>query len=178
MAELSEDAYSKIIPAKKAENKLKALKKIWKIIFISCILISAAAGCGGKELQLDPKDAAEQLKAELTFEDTLSELEESRFEVLYSADPEDISDWAVYVSTGATAEEIAVVQATGEAAAERVKEALLGRIEDQRESFEDYVPKELVKLENPVLEVHGKYVFLCICSDPADAEKVIDGLLR
>lgn len=155
---------------------MKAIKNIWKIIFISCILIPAAA-CGGKEPQLDPKQAAEQLKAELAFEDSLSELDQSRFETLYSVNSSDISDLAVYIGTGATAEEIAVIKAADQAAAKRVKEALLGHIEDRRESFEDYLPKELAKLESPVLEVHGRYVFLCVCGDPAAAEKVIDGLL-
>lgn len=151
-------------------------KMVWKLTLMACILAVALAGCGSKTVELDVHKAAEDIKAAVTFQDTLSELAESRFETLYAVKAEDVTAWAAYVSTGATAEEIAVLEASDEAAAERVRAAMEQRVADQKESFEDYVPEELVKLGNPVLEVRGRYVLFCVCDDPAQARSAIDAL--
>ena len=50
------------------------------------------------------------------------------------------------------------------------------RIADLKEGFENYVPGEMTKLNNPVVEVKGKYVLLCICDKPDEARTVIDKL--
>lgn len=36
------------------------------------------------------------------------------------------------------------------------------------------MPGELTKLNNPVLEVKGKYVILCVCDNPEEARAIID----
>ena len=153
-------------------------KKTWKLAMFVCILVLALAGCAAEKVELEVHQAATDIKNAVTFQDTLSELAESRFETIYAVNKEDISDWAAYVSTGATAEEVAVLEAKDEAAAARVKQAMEQRIADQKESFEDYVPEELVKLGNPVLEIKGRYVLLCICDDPAQARSAIDSLFN
>ena len=157
---------------------MKKQRNIWKVVLAACILAVTMAGCGTKAVELDVDKAAADIKAAVTFQDTLSELAESRFETLYAVKQEDVDDWAIYVSTGATAEEIAVMEARDEAAAARVRTAIEQRIEDQKESFEDYVPAELVKLGSPVLEVRGRYVLLCICDDPAQARTAIEALFK
>ena len=152
--------------------------RVWKLAAIACILTMVLAGCSSREIELDVDQAAADIREAVTFRDTLSALADSRFETIYAVDTADLEDWAVYVSSGATAEEVAVLEATDAAAAQRVREGVEQRIADQKESFEDYVPEELVKLGAPVLEVKGRYVLLCICDDPSQARDAIDSLLK
>lgn len=132
------------------------------------------AGCGSQELTIDVAQAADTIKESVTFKDTISELPESRFDTLYAVQEGDVVSRKVYVSSGATAEEIAVIEAKDADAAGRVEEAAQQRIADQKEGFENYQPAEMTKLNNPVLEVKGRYVFLVVCDDPQQARDAID----
>ena len=58
-------------------------------------------------------------------------------------------------------------------AAADIKAALEARIAAQKKAFENYQPKEMDKLNSPVLTVQGKYVFMCISDDNAKAEEII-----
>ena len=116
------------------------------------------------------------IKAGVTFKDELAPPADAAFATLYDVKDGDVTKHAVYVSSGATAEEIAVFEAKDADAAARVKTAVDQRIADLKEGFENYVPGEMTKLNNPVVEVKGKYVLLCICDKPDEARTVIDKL--
>ena len=47
-------------------------------------------------------------------------------------------------------------------------------LDDQAESFRDYIPEETKRVENAVLEQRGKYVILCVSGDPDKAEEIIE----
>jgi hypothetical protein len=89
-----------------------------------------------------------------------------------------VRNMKVYESTGATAEEVAVFEAKDEASAQTVKKAAQDRIENQKEGFQDYQPKEMTKLKNPILVQSGKYVVLCVSNDNTAAQKAIDGIMK
>ena len=91
---------------------------------------------------------------------------------VYLLDADAVTEGKVYVSTGATAEEIAVWYAASPEKVDIVKKALEERIDYQRTGFEDYNAQELTKLKNPVLEVKGQYVILCISDEKA--KSIID----
>ena len=124
-----------------------------------CVMMGAV-GCSSGENEAQPTasagEVADRLKNGITFVDQMS-------------------DRAVYIGTGATAEEIAVLDATSDEAAQRIYEALQKRVERQREDFEDYVPAELQKLEDPVLEKNGVQVVLCISDDNEAAQALLQG---
>lgn len=137
-----------------------------------------AAGCAAKEISLDTAAAADAIQEAVTFQDTLSPLADSRFDTLYAVQEGDVVSRKVYIGSNATAEEIAVIEAKDAAAAERVKKAAEQRIADQKEGFENYQPAEMVKLNAPVLEVRGRYVFLVVCDKPEEARSAIDRLTK
>lgn len=140
-------------------------------------LIGLLAGCAQEDpVTLDVPAAADSLKNSLTFQDAIAPADESRVEMLYGIDPADLTAQKVYVSTGATAEEIAVFEAKDTDAAGRVKAAAEQRIADQKESFQDYNPKELTKLGDPVIETQGNYVILVVCDDAQAARDAVKGL--
>ena len=84
---------------------------------------------------------------------------------LYQISEQDAIKQKVYVSSGATAEEIAVFEAADADAAQRIEKAVLQRVAGQQASFKDYLPAELPKLNDPFIMVLDKYVVLCISDD-------------
>ena len=93
---------------------------------------------------------------------------------MYGLDNTTVAHLKVYVSTGATAGEIAVVETVGGDAVQTVQDAMEKRIEDQKAAFQNYQPKEMTKLENPLLETRGKYVIHCISHDTHAAREILD----
>ena len=76
------------------------------------LVFAAFAGCGQKqdaEVVLDIEECAAQLLAEVDFADELTKIDGEMVQALYLLG-EDAESFAVYVSSGATAEEIAVLQ--------------------------------------------------------------------
>lgn len=157
--------------------KQSIIKRILLTGLAAVGLIGLLAGCAQeKPVTLDVPAAADTLFGALTFQDTLAQADESRVEMLYGIDPADLTAQKVYVSTGATAEEIAVFEAKDADAVARVKTAAEQRIADQKESYQDYNPQELTKLGDPVIETRGNYVILAVCDDAQAARDAVKGL--
>lgn len=149
-------------------------KKRWVLIGILVLGIVCLCACGGeKEIVLDMNQLAEELHSGITFEDQMSSVELPVFYALYNLTEEEVKDAVMVGSTGATAEEIAVIEAASPEMVDKVKEAVLERVEFQKSGFENYVPKELEKLSNPVIEVAGDYVVLCVSNDDKKAKEII-----
>ena len=49
------------------------------------------------------------------------------------------------------------------------------RVDSQKQSYVDYVPKEMTKLNDAVLIRRGNLVALCISNDNATAKQLIQG---
>ena len=145
----------------------------------AAMLAMVCAGCGAQtEKKVDPVQAAGQLVQSLSWQDTLTQLDGGAVALLYNVGKEDVRAQCVYASTGATAEEVAVFSTVDVRAAERVRQAAQTRVEELRSGFENYVPQEIQKLTNPILEVRGTHVILCISSDNERAQEEIDALFE
>ena len=55
----------------------------------------------------------------------------------------------------------------------QTSEVLKTRVSEQIESFTDYVPGELTKLNAAVIKVNGKYAVLSVSDTPDEAGKII-----
>ena len=98
------------------------------VLCLSLALCLLAAGCGGQSAPAaDAAELADRLSTQIQFEDTLSPLEGDMLYTLYGIDQKDVQQGAAYVSTGATAEEIAVFSCTDDRAAQRVENAKTAR---------------------------------------------------
>jgi hypothetical protein len=150
---------------------------------IAVLLIPALAACGGSEkpdAELNIRDLAKALIDGIAFEDQMDAVTDDAFYALYAIAPADeaIADFVLYTSTGATAEEVSVIEASGAESADDVFALVQGRISAQKSEFEDYVPGELAKLSDPVLVRSGKYIILCVSNDNASAEKLIEDFIE
>lgn len=147
---------------------MKQLKVVFSLLLVALLL----AGCGTKDTKnVDAAKAADDLKSALTFQDELSEATQELRDRTYGISADDVVSGKLYLSSGATAEEIAVFEAKDDAAAERLLAAAKERVEAQKTAFEDYAPAEMTKLNNAVVERNGKIVALCIADDSSAAQK-------
>ena len=149
--------------------------RMWLPVLLLLVLL---AGCGAQKAQnVDAAQAADTLKSSLTFQDELSEATPEVRNRTYGVSDADIVAGKLYLSSGATAEEIAVFEAADDAAADRLLAAMQERVEAQKLAFEDYAPAEMPKLDSAVVERSGNFVALCIAADNAAAQKMVKELI-
>ena len=124
--------------------------------------------------KIDVKALAKELFESGEYIDEMSELEDDMFDAVFqTVDLQMVVAKDAYVGSGASAEQLVVVESKDEAAAKQIKEALSQKLKDDISQNEDYLPQEISKLKNPVLVVHGKYVILCVSNDNEKIEKVL-----
>ncbi|MBR5495929.1 MAG: DUF4358 domain-containing protein [Oscillospiraceae bacterium] len=145
---------------------------------VVCVLVAVLlllVGCGSKpqKLTMDVFELSDLLANNIVFTDTMSVLEEDIMLDIFGVDKELVKAQKVYVSTGATAEEVAVFQAYDNQGATKIYKILEKRIEDQKLAFENYVPQELAKLSTAVLEQRENYVILCISDYSQNVKDII-----
>ncbi len=157
-------------------------KRVLKVCAALCTA-GLLAGCGttvstgdgsGDALDINVTEMANELKSGLTFEDSLSELDAGMALTYYGIDAEDIKESVVIISTGATAEEIAVFEAVDKDAAADVKAACEERKEKQTTSYSDYKPSEVSRLDKAIIKEDGNYIVYCVADDTDKANELID----
>ena len=166
-------------------------------ILLAAITVSAAGltSCGGSESSskagdagtvsasdsmkaVDVSAAADRFKNEIKWVDSLNELESGMIEKVIGVSADLYSKGKVYIgSGGATAEEIAVFEAKDTDSAEKIMDAYKKRIEAQKKAFENYQPKELDKLNDPLLTCAKQYVFVCISDERSKAMEIVSELI-
>ena len=157
--------------------------KFCVVIMILCLMCSFVA-CGGDTTGEEnsssalqsaaASDVAQYLKENTQFEDAMDSLDVDIAVSLFNLTENEVllEDSTVICSTGATAEEIAVFTAC-DGAVEQVVAACESRVEAQKIGFENYVPKELEKLEDAVIRKEGNKVIFVVCNYAQNAEKLI-----
>lgn len=160
--------------------KKKMKNKIWMFgEILSICLMGSLTGCiESTNQQISVKNLAKELKTEISYQDELSTLDKDVAIELYQLDGVELEDCIVYVSTGATAEEIAVISVKSAADVSKVEKAFKERVKEQKNSFKNYVPKELKKLNEAVIKQEGNVVILSISNEDEKAETLIDAVTK
>ena len=129
------------------------MKKL--LIFLSALALMTLAACGGSSSQadFDPSELADALRDSGCF-------------------------CKVYLGTGATAEEIAVVECTDKDAASAAAEAFDKRVESQIKAYENYVPSELTKLDKAIVRSSGSYAVYVTAADADGAGAIVDEYMK
>ena len=138
------------------------------------LLVLMVSACGEKNKTVDVDQLADELLEQVDFEDELTELDDSMVAALYGI--EDAEEQRVYLSSGATAEEVAVFRFATEEAAQAGMGTLNQRLESRKADFANYMPDEAARLENAVLEQSGCYVALCVSAGD-EARQIIGNYL-
>lgn len=154
----------------------KMSKKLFGIMMVCSMLVLMLAGCGGGSaaVTVDTSKLADDIYAGVTWQDQIGEVDLSKALALYGIDSGAVASGKVYISTNATAEEIAVLEASSADQTAAIKSGLEARVEAQKASFESYNAAEVPKLENAYIKTNGNYVILVVCDTVAEAEAVVN----
>lgn len=109
----------------------------------------------------------------VSFNDTLSRVNDTLIVSNYNVDPEKVCSATLYIGGGATAEEVAVFELADEDYAKDTVKLAKERVENKKNDFRDYMPAEMTKLESPVIIRRGKLVIVCI-ADSVTEEQLED----
>ena len=153
-----------------------------KNIFLKLVAICSMAsvlllGCGSSSpVSVDTAALTTSLTSDISYDNELSELSED--DITNYVTVEDGVKGVMYMSSGSMAEEVAVFTAPDEATASTMKNNVQEFLNDQKTSFEDYIPEEAQRIDDAVLVVKGNYVILCVSGDSDKAQEIIDNAFK
>ena len=109
------------------------------------------------------------------FEDSVEEISLERALKYYGIDSSMVSDGDVYMSTGATAEEMAVFEASS---ASVILDRLTVRRDDSVKMYIGSKPADVSRLDNAVLYIHDNFVVYVVSDDSGAALGIIKEYLE
>ena len=152
-------------------------EKILIIVIILLIIIFTVIGVtfidSNKDRQINPQTLIEELINSSIFEDNLSQIDKETIIKKYEFNNEKIKNIYSYMGTGATAEEILIVELYNSDDIKEFENIIEQKIEERKLDFQNYLPDEVFKLENYNLENVGNYIILCISNDYSKAQNII-----
>lgn len=123
--------------------------------------------------EYDVKRIAEAILQEVSFQDTLGEINRGVLYSSYGLDETKMANAAGYAGGGATAEEIAVFEVKNARDADEVEQKAEEYIENRKNSFQSYIPEEMPKLARPFVYRNDKIVVVCIADSYGKIESRI-----
>lgn len=148
------------------------MKHLTILILSGMLLLLSACTPSTGEVEIDLDALADKLLESESFGEALNPVDDGIAEAIYNI--EHASSARLYVGSGAVADELALFQFEDEAAAQDAVELAKARVENQRESFADYIPEEVPKLDNAVVKHFGRYLVVCIASDTKASDIISD----
>ena len=133
------------------------MMKRWIAAALAAVCAFSMAACGGKSGGKEPAaaDVVQAVAQGLTFQK--------------------VADVSMYTSSSrATAEEVTVIRMKDAADIQLAQDAIAARIEDQKRSYESYMPDEMPKINNAAVYTHGSYAILVVADDTSGAEKTFE----
>lgn len=149
---------------------MKIMKKAITLVFILAVSAALAACGNGSSKEINAQALSEELMEKVEFVDELSPVKSEMVPKLYGID--NAQEAYVYMGSGATAEEVAVFKFADEQAAEEGLAKLQDYIASRKDSFANYIPGEVARLDNAVIRQSGEYLALCV-SEGSTASEII-----
>ena len=165
----------------KGESMGRSVRKALRRIAAAAgavIMLAAMAGCGGAGADVNAQELADALKSGITYKDDLSAIDLDTAKMFYSFGDTNVTEAVFYESSGATAEEIAVIKCGSEADAGKAEDVLRNRVSEQIESYKDYVPAELEKLNAAVVYRKGSCAVLSVSDESDKAREIISSFVK
>lgn len=142
---------------------------------IACLLAFSACGEQTEDNQ-NAKDFSsdslvQDILSNVTFSDDLEKADDeaASFTFSFSVDTEIL----LYRTNGYYADELAVFTSASSSDADTVYDTVTAHIQDLKDSFSAYLPEEVPKIEDAILEKYENYVILCITDDSDTAKDII-----
>ncbi len=147
------------------------MKKIIVFIIAAALALSFF-GCA-KSKSYDANELADALNLGLEFGEALEKSDAEVAYSIYAIDPELCTDAALYLGSGATADEIAVFNCKDKESVEMVVAAANDRLNYLHEGYSSYGPAEVPKIDAANVITEGLTVVVCICENPDAVSEII-----
>lgn len=149
---------------------MKYLKTLLCLVLIAVCLTA----CGGsKDITVDVEKLANELQSEAVTSDTLSSTASEMLSSIYFVDADQMAKGAAYMSSGATACEVAVIECKKASQTSEVEKLFKTRVTNQSDLFANYNAGEVSKLDKAIIKSSGKYTVLIVCDDTEKAEEIL-----
>ncbi len=158
--------------------KKKVLICISLIIILIIIGIIIFLNMKNENIQINIEELSEEIFKSESFEDELIKVDSEMVMNNYGFTNEEIKQLISYQGSGATSEEILVLEANDKSKLNNIKEKINVRLTERKEVFESYLPKEVYKIDNNILSIKGNYVILCISNDTNKVNTIINNYLK
>lgn len=141
------------------------MKQRTTALILSLLLVLGLTACGSKEVTVDLNEVrAEMLETQNPEEPWM--LETDALKNLYGIEAEDVAQSASYVTmSGTFPDEVILVQAVDEKAAERIQSALSARLSEVMVQSQNYDPDNYAAAQKCTVSVDGTYVALILSPD-------------
>lgn len=138
------------------------------------ILALFLTACGGsKDITVDVEKLANELQSKTVTSDTLAATAPEMLSSIYFVDAAQMTKGAAYMSSGASACEVAVIECKEASQTGEVEKLFKTRVSTQSELFASYNAGEVSKLDQAIIKSSGKYAVLVVCDDTAKAEEIL-----
>ena len=153
--------------------RIKKTMMAFAPIFMAAVILTGCGGSKKADVTVDVQKVADELNKTVTSEQ-LTSVTNDMIASNFAISKDDYTDGAAYMSSGATACEVAVIECKDADAAASVEKVFEQRKSDRTDLFASYNEGEASKLDSDVLETAGKYVAWCVTDDADAAKKVLD----
>lgn len=143
------------------------------IVIISGVLLFTNKD---KNITIDINKLSQDIIENIKFEDELNKMDKETVSKLY--DINTFTSQSVYMSSGATAEEIAIFEFENKDECRIALEKVNKRIDEQKQNFKDYMPKEMKKLENAIIKKKNNYLIVCITDNQEEVERILNRYIK
>ena len=160
------------------------MNKKFLIIMVTILIIVVIIGViyflnnKKEDVKINIEELSSKIIESGAFEDTLEKVDSTMTINNYNFMESQIKEILSYQGSGATSEEIVIIQVKEKSGIKTIKEKINIRLEERKEAFASYLPKEVYKIENNVLMVKGDYVILSISNDTKKVSDVINKYIK
>ena len=159
-------------------NKKVVIPIIIIALIVLVIVVVSVINKDNQNIQINIEELATNISQSGAFEDELAKVDPKKKKSDYGFSDEEIKEIVSYQGSGATSEEIVILQVNDKSNLNSVKEKINTRLAERKEAFEDYLPEEVFKIDNHILEVKGKYVIMCISNNSNEVMDTINNYMR
>lgn len=155
-----------------------------KFLIIVILLIVIIAGVliifnrNNKNIEINILELANRISQSNAFEDELAEAEKEIVISEYDFDENKIKEIVSYQGSGATSEEIVILQLNAKNDLNEIKQKIDNRLTERKEVFESYLPKEVSKIDNKILKIVNNYIILCISNNQDEVNNIINDYIK
>ena len=154
------------------------MKKLTVYIVLFALLTAVTAGCAPKaaeEIPVDIEALQRKIEAAGLFTVTFERItKDSVLSSVMFLDAESIETYLLYLCSAYTGEEYGFFKCVSDDAAAALVEDLKTRVEDLKNTYADYAPEAIPRLNNAIIRRQGSYVAYVVADKQAEALKIVE----